>query len=50
MRAQCNKLAPNGAASAGNLLLNMAWAPLWLVRSLLLFVRRSLIVGRGKAE
>jgi len=49
VRAQRNKLAPGGAASAWNMLVNAAWAPLWLIRSLLRFLRRSLM-KRGKAE
>lgn len=49
MRAQRNKLAPDGAASVWNMLVNAAWAPLWLARSLLRFLLRSLM-KRGKAE
>jgi len=49
VRAQRNKLAPDGAASVWNMLVNAAWAPLWLARSLLRFLRRSLM-KRGKAE
>ena len=49
MRAQRNKLAPDGAASVWNMLVNAAWVPLWLARSLLRFLRRSLM-KRGKAE
>ncbi|WP_314620771.1 hypothetical protein [uncultured Selenomonas sp.] len=50
MRTQCNKLAQGGVASWGNMLDNMAWAPLWLLRSLLRFLRRSLTAKLGKAE
>lgn len=51
MRAQRNKLAPGGAASVWNMCVNAAWAPLWLARSLLRFVRRTLTMKkRGKAE
>lgn len=50
MRTQCNKLAQGGVASLGNMLVNMAWAPLWLLRSLLRFLRRSLTAKSGKAE
>ena len=49
MRAQRNKLAPAGAAAFGNYLLNALWAPLWLGRSLLRCLRRSLMLPRAKA-
>lgn len=50
MRAQRNKLAPGGVASLWNMIVNAAWAPLWLLRSLLQFLRRSLMPKSGKAE